>query len=105
MAGMIKAVLGFGCAVKIDHYLQASLPRPINGSVQVRSGTLRIGSPWIDVAPVSDGDADQIEASVLDLPKVVKRHKAVPVRLEDIGTALLTDLLTQSPFIDDGPVV
>lgn len=105
VAGMIKAVLRLGCAVKIDHYLQASLSRPINCSVQIRGGALSIRSPWIDVAPVPNWNADQIEASFLDLPEVVKRHEAVPMRLEDIGTVLLADFLAQSPLIDDGPVV
>lgn len=68
----------------------------------VRCGSLCVGSPWSDVAPISDGNAYDVEAGVLDLPEVVERDKIVPMRLQNIRTGLLSDLLAQRPLIDDG---
>jgi hypothetical protein len=54
---------------------------------------LCVRAPWIDVAPITDGNSDQIETGVLDLPEVIERDETVPVRLEYRGTLVLSDSL------------
>lgn len=90
--------------MQIDHHFQSSLSSPVDRGIDVRSGPLCIRTPRLDIAPITYRNAHQIEAGILDLPKVVKRHEAVPVRFEDRGTLVLSDRLAQSPLIDDGIV-
>jgi hypothetical protein len=102
VTAVIEPVLRLWCAVEVDDHLQASLSCPVDRRINIRSSTLCVRSPRIHVAPVSNGYAHQIEASILDFPEVIERHETVPMRFEHISASLLTDLLTQSPFIDDG---
>ena len=55
--------------------------------------------------PVTDGNADDVEASTLDLPEVVERDKVLPVRFQYIGAAVLAaQLLAKRPLVVDRPV-
>jgi hypothetical protein len=103
VTAVIKAVLGLGRTVEVDDDFQTCLSRPVDCGIDIRSRSLRIWAPRVHVAPVSDRNAHQVEAGVLDLPEVVERRKAVPVGFEDVDTGLLSELLAQSPLIDDGP--
>jgi hypothetical protein len=101
MPAVIEAILRLGCAVEIDDDFQASQSRPVNGSIKVRSSSLYIRAPRGDIAPVSNGNAYEIEARVLDLPEIVERHEALPMGFEDFATGLLSKLLAQRPLVND----
>jgi hypothetical protein len=62
VAAMVEAVLGLRCAVKIDDDLQTALSGPVDSCVEVFSGTLRVWTPWRDVAE----DAQVSESSHAD---------------------------------------
>lgn len=49
---MVKAVLRVGSTVEIDYNFEAGLTCPIDGCVEIRSGTLCVWTPWLYVAPV-----------------------------------------------------
>ena len=69
----------------------------------VRSCTLRIGTPWLNVAPVADGNAYDVEARILDLPEVVERDEALPVVSQGLSAGFSTKLLAERPLVDDRP--
>jgi hypothetical protein len=61
----------------------------------VRSGTLRVRAPWLHVAPVPDRNTDDVEAGVLDLPKVLEGSKGLPMGSQGVGACLLANLLAE----------
>jgi hypothetical protein len=65
---------------------------------------LRVGAPGVDVRPVADGDAHDVQAGISDLLEILERDEGVPVRLECVVAALSTEFLAESLFVDDGPV-
>lgn len=101
VATMIEAILGFGCPVEINDDLQSGLPRPANSCIKIRSSSLCIWTPGFHVGPVPNGNANDVEAGVLDLPEVVQRYKAVPMWFQCIIASLFAQLLAQGPFIVD----
>jgi hypothetical protein len=49
MAAVIEAVLGFGCAMKIDDDLQTSLSRPIDGGVEIWGCACSVRAPRLHI--------------------------------------------------------
>lgn len=76
---MVEAVLRLRGAMKVNDNLQASAPRPVNGSVKIGRRSFDIRAPRLDEAPVSYWNAYNVEACILDLLKVIKGYEVIPV--------------------------
>jgi hypothetical protein len=62
---------------------------------------LYIGGAESVIGPVADGDADEIEARLSNLIEVVPVYPRVPMRSQNLQSALLAELLPQSVFVDN----
>ena len=79
-AGVIEAVLGARRAVEIDHYFETGTSGPANCLVEDGKLALHI---WVTIqgrdSPVTDWDADMVQASCCDLVEVGLGNPGVPV--------------------------
>jgi hypothetical protein len=81
--------------VEINDNLQTQASSPINGSINVDTCSTDIGRAKGVVCPISDGKADDIEARLLNLVKVLPGDERIPMATEDIECILTTKLFAK----------
>lgn len=87
--------------MKIENNLNANLPCPFDGLVEVFCGTLSVWRIGVVERPVSHGYSDDVETAVGDLLEIRELHPAVPVRLQHlIAGCIGAKVLSEGVFVD-----
>jgi len=98
---MFPAVLGLRCPVEIDDDFEACLAGPGDRIIHVRSRSLHVLTAKVGICPISDWDADDIEAGFLDFLEVCKCNPCIPMILQPLQCFDLAKFLSEGPFIDN----
>lgn len=86
LAGVVKAVLGSGSAVQVEHDLDAVVAGPADCFADVVVGAVHEGGAVAaDDGPVSDRETDHVQTNGCDLREVVLRDPCVPMVAETLG--------------------
>ncbi len=91
--------------MQVDQYLETMIPRPTDSMVEIVRLALDVGFPSRDiVCPVTDRNANIIQASRSNLTEIVLGDPGVPVADECGVCCVVVLVLTEGIFVDNAVI-